>query len=71
MIKNRFNLSLVMSATELCANLIKSSRDIEEWCEWVNYLLETLQGGIDAEEYAVFLEDLRDDITGRLKEGRW
>jgi hypothetical protein len=44
---------------------------VEEWAEWVVYLLETLEEGVDDEKYRDFLDALRQAITRRLEEGLW
>jgi len=45
---------------------------ISEWGGWmVGYLLEWLDGQIDAVHYELLLERLRQDITDRLEAGTW
>lgn len=44
---------------------------VEDWAEWMLYLLERLEGEADEERYVQFLETLQLAITTRLEEGIW
>jgi hypothetical protein len=62
--------SKVLDQTEQTAVAI-ARLPVEQWPDWVTYILEVLDGKTDLELYEWFLERLCKDITARLNMGRW
>jgi len=50
-----------------------TTRPPSQWVEWVVYFLEALEvdGEVSPADPRAFLEEVRDNITARLEEGRW
>jgi hypothetical protein len=64
------NVNVIQEAMEQAVYAL-GALSTEEWTEWLIYLLERLEEGVDDEEYRDILEALRLAITTRLEEGFW
>jgi hypothetical protein len=60
----------IQQAMEQAADAL-AGLPVEDWAEWVVYLLETLEDRTDDERYLDLLEVLRLTITTRLEEDLW
>jgi hypothetical protein len=64
------NVNVIQEAMEQAVYAL-AALPTGEWTEWLIYLLERLEEGIDDEEYRDILEALRLAIITRLEEGFW